>query len=111
MIIKTPEMQRLEDRYHRPLEHVLYELYVMQGKSLTDIGREFGVHPTAVLSWLRRCAIKTRRRGRRGGSGVAKIAIFEEEGERNVMRPGPVDSNPSVTAAVEPTSVGATGAH
>lgn len=61
-ILKTRRMQLIEMKYGRPIEQLLFERYVIQGHTLATIGAEFGVDPSNVFRFLKRCGIPTRPR-------------------------------------------------
>jgi len=52
------------------LRRLLYKLYVLEGKTLYEVGKELGVSHATVLFLLRKCGIKSRNRGRRPGGTV-----------------------------------------
>ena len=43
----------------------LFDAYVVQGRTLADIGKEFGVSSMTIQYWLRQHDIKARSRGRK----------------------------------------------
>lgn len=61
MILKTLRMQRMEAARGRPIEDILYDLYVRQNLTMEQVARELGVTTATVLDWLKRCHIPRRR--------------------------------------------------
>ena len=53
----------LKDRSYRDKEN-LNELYTNQGKTMIEIGMQYGVSAMTINNWLRKHDIPTRRRGR-----------------------------------------------
>ena len=61
----------------KELKEFLYKLYVLEGKSLSEIGKEFGVSKERVRQLLRSCKIKRRRRGREF-KGVMNVELAKK---------------------------------
>ncbi len=61
MMRKTRLMRGVEERYHRPLEKLLREMYKEERKSLPDIADELGVSRSTVYYWLPRSGFKLER--------------------------------------------------
>jgi len=67
-----------ERKYDRKeMKEFLYRLYVLEGKSLGEIGKEFGVSKERVRQLLKSCRIKRRRRGREF-RGVMNVEIAKK---------------------------------
>jgi hypothetical protein len=60
VVYRTRAMQRMEARYGRPMDELLYSMYVDQGMLLEDIGHEFGITKSAVSRWLAHFRVETR---------------------------------------------------
>lgn len=63
MLLKSAAMQRVEWIQHRPLEQVLYDLYVIRGLTITQVCAELGVSRPSVIRWMRLYNIPRRARG------------------------------------------------
>ena len=59
MMRKTRLMRRVEDRYHRPLEKLLPEMYNEMGLPL--MAEEMGVSRSTIWYWLLRYGVNLRR--------------------------------------------------
>lgn len=64
-IRKTPTMKLIEHIHGEPIDQLLSRLYEQENKTITEIGGILGVSETAVLRWLERFGIETRRPGPR----------------------------------------------
>lgn len=64
-------MQVLEARLGRPMDQILRELYVDQGKTLEEVGTELGITKGAVSRWLEKFGIPARRSGPPRSEAVA----------------------------------------
>ncbi len=51
---------RVEEARGMPLADVLRDLYISQGKTLEECGKELGVWASTVWWWLKRLGIPTR---------------------------------------------------
>lgn len=58
-------MQILEARFGKPTEEILHDLYIVQGKTLEEVGAELQITPGAVSRWLAWASIEARRPGPR----------------------------------------------
>lgn len=59
MMRKTRLMRRIEERYHRPLEKLLPEMYNEMG--LPQMAEEMGVSRSTVWYWLLRFGVNLRK--------------------------------------------------
>ena len=59
MMRKTRLMRRVEDRYHRPLEKLLPEMYNEMG--LPQMAEEMAVSRSTIWYWLLRYGVNLRR--------------------------------------------------
>jgi len=57
---KSKVWRRVEEARGMPLGDVLRDLYINQGKTLDDCGKELGVSASTVWWWLKRLGIPTR---------------------------------------------------
>lgn len=62
---RTKEMQKVEAREGRPLDELLYDLYVVQGQTLAEIGARWDLTESAISYWLKWAGIEARRGGPR----------------------------------------------
>ncbi len=61
-------MQRLEARLGKPMGEILQDLYVDQGLTLEQVGRELGITKGAASRWIERFGIPSRRPGPERGA-------------------------------------------
>ena len=61
MIYKTLAMQRMEAQQGRPIEDILWDLYVSRDMTIPEVATYLGISNTSVHSWLKRCGIERRR--------------------------------------------------
>jgi len=62
---KTWAMRMVEERYGKPVEQLIHELYVEQGMTTTATGAHLGIDGSAVSRWMERLGIPARPRGKR----------------------------------------------
>lgn len=62
-LIRTRDMQLVEQRLGRPIELVLRDLYVTRALPLDDVARELDFGKSTVVRWLEACGIPRRPRG------------------------------------------------
>lgn len=56
-------MQRIEAQRGRPMDEILRDLYVVQGLTLEEVGKDLGITKGAASHWLARFGIQTRKSG------------------------------------------------
>ena len=66
---------------YKEMKEFLYKLYVLEGKSLSEIGKEFGVSKERIRQLLRWCRIKRRSRGRKL-KGIMNVELAKKLYER-----------------------------
>jgi transposase len=59
------------------LRRLLYRLYVLEDRTLHQVGEELGVSYTTVWLLLKKCGIKSRNRGRKPG-GIVNVGIAKK---------------------------------
>jgi hypothetical protein len=64
VVYRTREMQRIEAAWHEPMGEILARLYVIEGKTVQQVGDELGITKGAASRWLERFGIEIRRAGR-----------------------------------------------
>jgi len=63
-VIKSRRMQLVELQVGRPLELLLYDLYLRQGLSVEAVANRLGCSLTTAHRWLHAAGIPVRPRGR-----------------------------------------------
>jgi transposase-like protein len=65
VLYKTKSMQLLQARRGKPLEEDLRQMYVVEGRTLAEIGAELGVGVSTLSRWLSQLGIEARPTGTR----------------------------------------------
>lgn len=63
-MIKTRRMQEIEQRWGRPIEVILADLYLGQNLGVTEVGERLGIHFSLVPRYLRLCGLPVRPQGK-----------------------------------------------
>lgn len=61
MVRKSEKIRLIEEKYHRPIEKLLREMYNEEKKGLPTIALELGVSRSTVYYWLLRYGFKLER--------------------------------------------------
>lgn len=63
---KTWAMRMVEDATGQPIEELLRERYIDQGRTLADVAASVGLHEGTLSRWMDDLGIPRRQRGPRG---------------------------------------------
>ncbi len=61
MVRKSERMKQIEEKYHRPIDKLLREMYNEEKKNLPEIAAVLGVSRSTVYYWLLRYGFKLER--------------------------------------------------
>lgn len=62
MVRKSERIKQIEEKYKRPIEKLLRDMYNEEGKTLPAMALELGVSRSTVYYWLLRYGFKLERR-------------------------------------------------
>lgn len=54
---KTHSHKKIEERFHRPIEDILRELYIDKELTCEKIGKILGYHFSTIAKWLQRFGV------------------------------------------------------
>ena len=61
MVRKSERIKQIEEKYHRPIDKLLREMYNEEKKGLPQIAADLGVSRSTVYYWLLRYGFKLER--------------------------------------------------
>ena len=62
MLRKSDRIKHIEEKYHRPIERLLRDMYNDEGKKLPEMALELGVSRSTVYYWMLRYGFTLERR-------------------------------------------------